>query len=203
MKLSDEIIQWNYPRNIPFFEIYQNQKLKMSATFRKSPPDVLLGKGIPKICSKFTGEHPRHSVISIKLLCKFIEITLRHGCYPVHLLHIFKRPFPKNTSGGLLLSYTFKDVLVTCFSLWHFREIVDYKNFLLKKIILLLTMYVLPRLVFKQICTKMRKTSRKPPAHDATMIMSFVLDSPSAAIGIGLTSKQTHDRFLQIFSWCK
>ena len=62
-------------------------------------------------------------------------------------------------------------------------------------------MYVLPRLAFKQICIKMRKTSRKPPAQDATMIMSFVvLDSPSAAIGIGLTSKQTHDRFLQIFS---
>ena len=135
MKLSDEIIQWNYPRNIPFFEIYQNQKLKMSATFRKSPPDVLLGKGVPKICSKFTGEHPRHSVISIKLLCKFIEITLRHGCYPVHLLHIFKRPFPKNTSGGLLLSYTFKDVLVTCFSLWHFREIVDYKTLLPQQLV--------------------------------------------------------------------
>lgn len=74
------------------------------------------------------------------------------------------------------------------------------QKFLSKKIILFLTMYVLPRFAFKQICIKMRKTSRKPPAQDATMIMSFVLDSPSAAIGIGLTSKQTHDRFLQIFS---
>ena len=75
------------------------------------------------------------------------------------------------------------------------------QKFLSKKIILFLTMYVLPRLAFKQICIKMRKTSRKPPAQDATMIMSFVvLDSPSAAVGIGLTSKQTHDRFLQIFS---
>ena len=33
----------------------------------------------------------------------FIEITLRHGCSPVNLLHIFRTPFPKNTSGGLLL----------------------------------------------------------------------------------------------------
>ena len=33
----------------------------------------------------------------------FIEITLRHGCSSVNLLHIFKAPFPKNTSGGLLL----------------------------------------------------------------------------------------------------
>ena len=34
----------------------------------------------------------------------FIEITLRHGCSPVNLLHIFRTLFPKNTSGWLLLS---------------------------------------------------------------------------------------------------
>ena len=34
---------------------------------RSSRPDVFLGKGILKICSKFTGEHPCQSVISIKL----------------------------------------------------------------------------------------------------------------------------------------
>ena len=34
---------------------------------------------------------------------KFIEITLRDGCSPVNLLHIFRTPFPKNTSGRLLL----------------------------------------------------------------------------------------------------
>ena len=33
----------------------------------------------------------------------FFEITLRHGCYLVNLLHIFRTPFPKNTSGELLL----------------------------------------------------------------------------------------------------
>ena len=30
--------------------------------------------------------------ISIKLKSNFIEITLRHGCSPVNLLHIFKTP---------------------------------------------------------------------------------------------------------------
>ena len=30
----------------------------------------------------------------------FIEIALRHGCSPVHLLHIFRTPFPKNTSAA-------------------------------------------------------------------------------------------------------
>ena len=32
----------------------------------------------------------------------YIEITLRHGCSTVNLLHIFRKPFPKNTSGGLV-----------------------------------------------------------------------------------------------------
>ena len=56
-----------------------------------------------KISSKFTGEHPCLSVMSIKLLCRFIEITLCHGCSPVNLLHIFRTPFLKNTSEWLLL----------------------------------------------------------------------------------------------------
>ena len=34
---------------------------------------VFLGKGVRKICSKFTGEHPCRSAISVKLLCNFIE----------------------------------------------------------------------------------------------------------------------------------
>ena len=37
------------------------------ATFKNSRPQVLLGKGVLKICSKFTGEHQCGSVISIKL----------------------------------------------------------------------------------------------------------------------------------------
>ena len=58
---------------------------------------MFLRKGLLKIYSKFTGEHPCRSVISI------IEITFRHGCSPVNLLHIFRTPFPRITSGWLLL----------------------------------------------------------------------------------------------------
>ena len=36
------------------------------------------------------------------LNCDFNK--LRYGCSPVNLLHIFRTPFPKNTSGGLLLA---------------------------------------------------------------------------------------------------
>ena len=64
---------------------------------------MFLGKGVLEICSKFTGEHPCRSAISIKMLCIFIEITLQHVCYPIKLLHIFRTPFLKNTSGRLLL----------------------------------------------------------------------------------------------------
>ena len=54
---------------------------------------MFLRKGILKRCSKSTGEHPCRSAILVKLLCTF----------PVILLHILRKPFPKNTSGWLLL----------------------------------------------------------------------------------------------------
>ena len=64
---------------------------------------MFLRKGILKICSKFTTEHPYRSVISMKLHSNFIEITFLHGCSPVNLLHIFRTLFHKNTSSGLLV----------------------------------------------------------------------------------------------------
>ena len=39
-----------------------------------------------------------------QIYSNFIEIALRHGCSPVNLLHIFRTPFPKNISEGLLLN---------------------------------------------------------------------------------------------------
>ena len=70
---------------------------------RSGHPEVFSVKGALKICSKFTGEHPCQSMISIKLLCNFFEITLRHGCSPINLVHIFRTPFSKKTFGWLLL----------------------------------------------------------------------------------------------------
>ena len=71
---------------------------------QKQPPRGVLRKRCSEICSKFTGEHPCRSVISIKLQSNFTEITLRHGCSPLNLLHVFWTPFPRNTSGWLLLN---------------------------------------------------------------------------------------------------
>ena len=78
---------------------------------RSSSREVFLRKDVLKVCSKCTGEHPCRNVISIKWLCNFIEIALRHGCSPVNLPHIFRTPFPKNTSGGLILNFEADDPL--------------------------------------------------------------------------------------------
>ena len=76
-----------------------------------SLPEVFLGKGGLEICSKYSGEYPCRSMISIKLLCSFIEIARRHGCSSVNLLHIFRTTFYKNSFEGLLLDNLFSRVL--------------------------------------------------------------------------------------------
>ena len=64
---------------------------------------MFLRKSVLKICSKFTGERPCRSAISIKLQNNFIAITPRHRFSPVNLLHIFRTPFLRNTLAWLLL----------------------------------------------------------------------------------------------------
>ena len=86
-----------------FKDRYISLESLLQAYFRSSHLELFLRIGVLKLCRKFTGEHRYRSVISIKLLCKFIEITFRHGCSPLNLLHIFRTPFPRNTSWWLLL----------------------------------------------------------------------------------------------------
>ena len=68
-----------------------------------APPEVFLGKCVLKMCSKFIGEHPYRSLVSIKLQSNFIEIKLWYGCFLVNLLLVFRTSFPMNTSRWLLL----------------------------------------------------------------------------------------------------
>ena len=72
-----------------------------------SYPEVFIGKDVLKIFSKFTGEHSCRRAILIKLQSNSIEIILWHGCSLVDLMHIFRIPFFKNTSGRLLLEISF------------------------------------------------------------------------------------------------
>ena len=93
------LILHTFPRLITFLVL----SVILRSMLRSTRPEVFLGKNVLKICSKFTVEHPCRSAISTKFLCNFIEITLRHGCSPVNLQHIFRTTFLKNTSGRLFL----------------------------------------------------------------------------------------------------
>ena len=101
---------------------------------RSSSQELFLGKVILKICSKLTREYPCRSVISIKLLLSFTEITLRHGCSPVNLLHFFRATFPKNTYEGLLLLFQIV--------IFHVHDSFDDIQAFLLKWVALLIMFV-------------------------------------------------------------
>ena len=149
--------------------------MRGSRYFGSSLSEVFLGKGVLKICSKFAGEHLCWSVISIKLLCNSIKITLRHGCYLVNFLHIFRTPFSKNTPGGLLLdaltTFSLKKtggqkVLLNyfCFS-QSIRKDVDaqivnsdvfycFSSYLLRVLIVSCFLEIKWRLFLSQLCDK-------------------------------------------------
>ena len=92
----------------------------LSSKTRSSHPEVFLGKDPLKICCKFTGT-PMPKCDFNKVA---VAITLRHGCSPVNLLHIFRTPFPRNASGRILLKNT-----------WH-KEKDWWEGFQLEKFIL-------------------------------------------------------------------
>ena len=81
-----------YPsfQKLEFHSIQKRNQFTDAMKYRSSRPEVFLGKGVLKMCSKFTEEH----------LC---QIALRHRCSRVSFLYIFRKPFPNNTSGWLLL----------------------------------------------------------------------------------------------------
>ena len=95
-----------FPLAADFFQIFSwlLRENDIWEAIQTQPSIGVLINGVLKTCSKFTGEQTYRSVISINLLCNFIEITLRHGCSPVNLLYIFRTPFRKSTCGGLLLA---------------------------------------------------------------------------------------------------
>ena len=55
----------------PIFEL-DTRQYKPDKVSRSSSPEVFLGKDVMNICSKFTGEHPCRTAISIKLQSNFI-----------------------------------------------------------------------------------------------------------------------------------
>ena len=73
MHYLQKILSWDYtfgpgPLDLLKFCLHFDYAL---ATHSSSHPEVFLGKGVLKICSKFTGEHSCRSVILIKLQKQF------------------------------------------------------------------------------------------------------------------------------------
>ena len=95
MKINVKLKVLNRERNL-----HMKINVYFPEIFRSSHPEVFLGKGFLKIHSKFTGENPWRSVISIKLQSNFIEIALWHECSPVNLLHIFRTLFLRTPLDG-------------------------------------------------------------------------------------------------------
>ena len=72
-------------------------------TLQKQPSRGVLKKRCSENMQQIYRRTPMPKCDFNKLLCNFIETALWHGCSPVNLLHIFTAPFPKSTSGWLLL----------------------------------------------------------------------------------------------------
>ena len=62
-----------------------------------------------------------------KLPSNFIKITFRHGCSSVILPHVFKTPFPKNTSRWLLLYQASTSRLNLC-KMFQSNYILTYRT---------------------------------------------------------------------------
>ena len=87
------------------YRLFTKTELTYMTSFRKSHSEVFLRKGVLKICSRFKGEHPCQSGISVKLQRNFIEITCWHGCSPVNLLHISEHFFLGTPLRGCFCSF--------------------------------------------------------------------------------------------------
>ena len=61
--------------------------------YRSSNPEVFLLKGVLKICSKFTGEHPCSTSIKLKLQSSFIEKALRVWMFSCKFAAYFQNTF--------------------------------------------------------------------------------------------------------------
>ena len=81
---------------------------------RSSPPVGVLIKSCSENMQQFYSRTRMPKCDFNEVVYNFIEITLRHGCSPVNVLHIFRTHFPRNTSGGLLLYSCKERVTIKC-----------------------------------------------------------------------------------------
>ena len=89
------------------FSTFQKKKKKIANhIIRSSRLEAFLVKGVLKICSKLTGEHPCRSVISIKLLCNF-QNTFSIKLLPEHHFNKVALQLPQHLFLGTPLGGCF------------------------------------------------------------------------------------------------
>ena len=72
--------------------------------YRSSSLEVYLGKGVLKICSKFTGEQPCWSVISIKLLSLNFSMGIHLEIYSMFSEQLFLRTHEKDSFCNYIIT---------------------------------------------------------------------------------------------------
>ena len=99
-------------------------------TLRYSRPKVFQGKGVLKICSKFTGEHPCRSAISIKL---FLWTAVSGISIYIWYINYFTFIFPSDLTLATILEDIYFGVLQNFYymseSIWE--DVLDAKLFTL------------------------------------------------------------------------
>ena len=98
-------VQRLFSLSIIYFKSFVARLLKIIATRKnhKQPPRGVLRKRCSESIQQIYRRAPMLKCNFNKVARNVIEILLRYGCSFVNLLIIFRTPFPKNTSGGLLL----------------------------------------------------------------------------------------------------
>ena len=98
-------VQRLFSLSIIYFKSFVPRLLKIIATRKnhKQPPRGVLRKRCSESIQQIYRRAPMLKCNFNKVASNVIEILLRYGCSFVNLLNIFRTPFRKNTSGGLLL----------------------------------------------------------------------------------------------------
>ena len=95
--------------------------MQTTVYYRSSRPEVFLGKGVLKICSKFTGKHPCRSAISKKLKWAHFEPTVSQ----IFLVEIRVSKIKLFADGTSLFSVT-KDINISMRELMKTTYILLY-----------------------------------------------------------------------------
>ena len=122
--------------------ISQNKKVSIEDAKLNKMSILILGR-ITTFCWNYNrqkqpprGAHKKRCSEKIcSKLCmqsSFIEIALRCGCSPTNFLHIFRTPFPRNTSEWLLLNrnifYIIKWVFIKEKDIWKVAGFFTYSH---------------------------------------------------------------------------